>query len=187
MKKNERRLGGDSPADVEEQQEVAEEMQQSLPDMGIDFSLPDDDDFELDLSDSSVTGLLPEGTYEAYLNDVEKSTSQKGDPLWLWYFTPITNVPVNTLRLYTVLTATAAWKVIETVVALGLGKMGEKMNFKKADAINRMCLIEVIHEEWPKNSGNMRPSISKVMPHPDGTGKKFQPFSGVPTFTPPSE
>lgn len=203
-KVNKRRMGNDGPADVEEPAEDmppaldfggSPDMNQSVTDLATDqesgvedfnsFALPEiDEDFDLDLGDPGVTGLLPEGTYPAYLSDVIKGESQKGDPMWTWYFTPLTNFSTNTLRLFTVLTPTAAWKVIETLVALGLGKMGEKAKFKKDDAIYRMCLLEITHEEYPKKSGTIRANINRVLPHPDGVGRKFKPFTGVPDFNP---
>lgn len=147
------------------------------------FELPgNNESFELDLSDPNVTGVVPEGVYPAYLSDLQKDTSQKGDPMWVWYFTPLVSFSTNTLRLYTVLTPNAAWKVMETLKALGLGNPGEKAKFTKEDALNRLCSLEIIHEEY---RGQMRASVRAVLPHPDGVGAKFKPFSGVPEYHPP--
>ncbi len=172
---------------------VVEDKQEELPNFA-GFEPPPtpgetfggDEMFEADLSDPGVTGVLPEGVIPAYLVDVIKDVSQKGDDMWVWYFQPLVDFSVNTLRLYTVLTANAFWKATETLTALGLGEIGKKTKFSKDDALYRLCQLQIVHEEYPKGSKQIRAGIGRVLPHPDGIGKKFKPFTGVPDM-PPSD
>lgn len=139
------------------------------------FGRPKDDEepdlFEVDLTGVSESGnvLIPEGQYPAVCVGVKYGYSKSGgNPQWIWRFA-IANGPHAGVELnyYTALTPGALWKVTEVVTALGLGKAGEKVAFKKEQAINRRCLIEVFTDTY---NGQKRSTIAQVLPHPEGPG-----------------
>jgi len=57
--------------------------------------------------------------------------------------------------------------VSEVVTALGLGQPGQKVSFKKEQARNRRCLIEVVTDTY---NNQKRSTIAQVLPHPNGPG-----------------
>lgn len=132
-----------------------------------------DDDFDLDLSNPDVTGLIPEGTYTARVASITKSVSKAGNPMFVWDFVIMdAGRAVEPIKLYTALSpANAVWKATEAISALGLGKPGEPVHFKRDDAINRMCQVVIVHAVF---NGSQKPDIGRMMPHPDGVGKKWQ-------------
>lgn len=128
-----------------------------------------DEEFSVDLSDPTVTGMIPAGEYAARLVALETSYSQAGNKMWVWDFA-LLNSPIDTgtMRLWTALTPAAMWKVIETLTALGLGSAGEPAKFNKSDALNRLCRVVVKFDQG-------RMSIDKALPWLEGIGAKWAP------------
>lgn len=140
-----------------------------------------DESFELDLSDPTITGVVPQGEYIARLVGVEKDISKAGNPTWVWEFVLLNSpVPTNSLKMWTALTSAAMWKVIENLTALGLAKAGEKANFNKSDAINRLCRVVIVHGE---RNNRINTDIERVLPYPGGVGSKWEPGMTFPLAT----
>lgn len=141
---------------------------------GVPSSMEDDIEFEADLSDE---GLVPEGYYKAKIVDVAQEISSKGDPMYVWTFVLVeTEHAGRSLKLWTVRTPAAMWKLSETLVALGLGAPGQKARFKRSQALNTLCTIEVTQEPY---NGRITNSVASVSPPPEGIGFKA-PTVGVP-------
>lgn len=131
----------------------------------------EEDTFEIDLTGVAEGGavLIPEGQYEAVCIEVKHGYAKSsGNPQWIWRFA-IAKGPHAGVELlyYTALTPGALWKVSEVVTALGLGQPGQKVSFKKEQARNRRCLIEVITDTY---NNQKRSTIAQVLPHPEGPG-----------------
>lgn len=131
----------------------------------------EEDAFEIDLTGVAGGGsvLIPEGQYEAICIEVKHGYAKSsGNPQWIWRFA-IAKGPHAGVELpyYTALTPGALWKVSEVVTALGLGQPGQKVSFKKEQARNRRCLIEVVTDTY---NNQKRSSITQILPHPEGSG-----------------
>jgi hypothetical protein len=87
------------------------------------FAAPDAFGFEeIDLSGIESTAKIEPGTYPMYLESVEPSRSQSGNPMLVWRFR-IFDHPQYSGRqfaMYTVTTASALWKLRQVADALGL-------------------------------------------------------------------
>lgn len=151
----------------------------AMPSTASPFGVPGaDDDFNFDLT-HVTSNAIAAGYYLAYLSDVVKGTSRKGNPMWTWEFVIVgdgnghpSNYAGKMAKLFTALTEEALFKLGETVEALNLGKTGSNMAFKKADAIHRLGIIEMIDSEYEGRKGT---SLQRVMPYsgPGGPGSKY--------------
>ena len=119
------------------------------------------DTFDVDLTEVSSGYVIPDGMYPIRCIDVNQGVSQAGNPQFIWDFVITTGEKAGTdMKLFTALTPAAMWKVAEVVVALGVGQIGQKVTFKKADVVGREC-VGVIEKQTYK--GNERSSITKCM------------------------
>lgn len=138
-----------------------------------------DDEFSLNGPlDGDSDFRYPEGLYVVACSDVEKSVSSNENPMWVWSLKLWDNVDNiknvlspgehrgKEIKNFTAITAAAMWKLREMVEGLLLGKKGENLKFKKADAIGRLCVVELQDDEY---KGVKRSSIAKVYPYPKAT------------------
>lgn len=134
-----------------------------------------DDTFEVELTEDEGY-RVPKGKYPAKCVSLEKATSQSGNPMWVWEFV-ITHGKYagRSFKLWTALTASAMWKLRETLEGLGLGKGGAKAQFKKTDAINRPCTVELEDSEY---QGRKQSSIGKVLPFDPAVATSVGPVQG---------
>ena len=147
------------------------------PSLSAPFGNPEDEDtFSFDLSGYTGNSIVAPGTYAARVTDLLSTQSRKGDPMWTWTFEIIGNPDGSpsayngrTLRNHTTLSEAALFKMVESVEALGLGKQGGNMKFKKADALDRMCYLEVTAGEYEGQKTN---NVKKVHPY-NPLGQKF--------------
>lgn len=144
---------------------------------GTPFGVPQDDDFSFDMTgvDLNANFRIPAGDYVGKLVALEKGTSKAGNPQWIWTFA-ITHGEYagKEFKLFTALTPAAAWKVAETLLALGLGEAGSSVKFKRQDALNRRCILHIVDDTY---NGQERSTLEKILPHPDGPG----PEQTIPT------
>jgi hypothetical protein len=113
----------------------------------------DEDIITLDLSTARGNDedryLLPDGEYEVDCTDVVQDVSKSGNPM----------------REYCVTQGSAIFKLGLTLEALGLGKAGEVVKFKKSEAIGRRCIAKLKAEEY---NGKRSSKIDRLKPHPKG-------------------
>lgn len=126
-----------------------------------------DDEFELEgLDEIDSKFLVPDGDYKFKLIEIEKDTSNSGNPMWVWDFTIVEGPEAGKeFRLWTVTTASAMWKMVQVLVALGLHD-GESasVKFKRSDAIGRMCMGTMEQQTY---QGRMSSKIKEVFPLED--------------------
>lgn len=116
------------------------------------------DSFEIDLTQA---GGVPDGVYKMRCIDIEQSVSSSGNPMFVWSFVIIEGDYQGTnFKYYTAMTPAAMWKVAEAVQALGVGKSGEVVKFKKSDVLNKDCGAVVESQEYKEQK---RPSINKLV------------------------
>ncbi len=144
------------------------------------FSNEAGDDYNF-MIDGDLTANIPaEGDYEAKLIDIAKDVAKSsGNDMWVWCFQIIksqsdgdTKYDTWEGKVYTALTDAAMWKLNETLQGLGLGEVRDgriKAEFSKAEAINRRCIIKIVHEEY---RGQPQAKIDTVEEHPEGAGYK---------------
>ena len=134
-----------------------------------------DDDFEIEMPTNKAR--VGKGKHIAKLISVEKEVSKEkddgsgGNPMWTWTFVVVEGPYAGEeLKVWTALTPTAMWKVGEVLNALGLGtEPGQKVSFKRADAIGRLCVLNVTEDEF---DGRPTSKVAAVLPHPKGAGYK---------------
>ena len=129
-----------------------------------------EDDFSVEMPDASSGVKIPDGPYEGRVINFEKSKSKtSGNPMWVVDYV-ITSGPHSgtEFRSFLALTPAAAWKVAETLRALGFKqKVGEKVVFTKADVMGRRVLLNI---ELDTYEGKERSIVKTVEPHPKGPG-----------------
>lgn len=135
-----------------------------------------DADKEYNLED--MIKRIPEGTHPARLVNIKDSESQAGNQMLIWEFIIMSGPAAGmSISAFTALTPAAMWKVQGILTGLGLTP-----KFRRSDAINRMCLINVVHETY---NGADRDSLKDVLPHPNGVGSVWSP--GAPLADIPTE
>lgn len=143
------------------------------------FSKSDNDEDNF-IVDGDLTSNIPaEADFEAKLIDVSKDVSKAGNDMFVWCFQIIRamgdgDTEHNTWegKVYSVLTDAAMWKVNEILLALDLGEVVDgriQANFSKSEAVNRRCIIEIVHEEY---RGQPQAKIDVIKEHPKGAGYK---------------
>jgi len=122
-----------------------------------------DEAFEVDLPEEEEQDFtIPAGMYTAGVADVVKSTSNAGNPMWIWHFQIMEGEHEgHVLRLYTALTPAAMWKLREVIEATGLGQGGQTSKFSRQDAIGKKCMLSVVDDEY---QGTKRSSIDGCYP-----------------------
>lgn len=139
-------------------------------------------DFTFDVERPVDDTLAPEGSAIVQLCGIDRRVSNAGNDMFVWDFTIVqyqhpglADTKTDNLHLksmFTALSAKAAWKLQETLDALGVdtGDGGKiKGTFDAAEIIGTLCLANIVHEEYNGQTGS---SINSLAPHPDGAGKK---------------
>lgn len=146
-----------------------------------DAFLEDEDEFGADLGDAEDNGSsfqIPPKKYAMHVTDVVKKVSSAGNPMFEWDFMVTEGeYQGKTFKLWTVTTPAGLWKLSEVVVALGLGNKGEKIKFKKDEAIGRSALVNLKNTTY---EGRKQNSITTIEPHPEG--HEYARKSGAPMF-----
>lgn len=142
-------FGGESSADVDF-------MSGKLAEAGIE------EEFSEDFTGETAGGrLASEGLHRCKVIDIELTTSSKGDPMYVWTFEVVdTDEKGVQLKLFTVSTPKARWKIIETLEGVGIPASNSVVRFKKSDIKDRICIVNVIHESY---KGRMQASVVRVM------------------------
>lgn len=123
---------------------------------------PEEGQADLFEADLSTEAQIPVGTHPAVLTDLFKDVSQSGNDMWVWEFTFQDS---KTLRMYTALTAAAAWRLAQVVRALQLPMVENRAKFSVKDALGRWAMLQVEHKTF---DGQLRAQISMIKPWPQG-------------------
>lgn len=122
---------------------------------------PANDDFSIDLTDVQDNFKVPDGLYKMRCQDVEQSVSKGGNPMFVWTFVVIEGEYTGReFKVFTAITPAAMWKVAETVMALGVGQVGQVVKFKRTDVVGKECGALIEETEY---NGQVRSQISRVM------------------------
>lgn len=117
----------------------------------------DDENFEADLTTEAP---IPVGVYPAKLTDLFKDTSGAGNDQFVWEFTIGEGQFMGkTLRNYTALTTSSAWKLAQVVRGLDLPMVGNVAKFTRKQAIGRWAMLVVTHGTY---QGQTRAQIDNV-------------------------
>lgn len=133
-----------------------------------------DGTFEFQLPDTmgQGRGRIPKGKYIGRCTSIVSDTSKSsGNPMWVWEFV-ITKGPHagRDFKLWTVLTDDAAWKVAETMTALGVdAQPGEKIRINKKDVIGVGCTMHIKDDAGRDGDGEFS-KLDKISAHPNGAG-----------------
>lgn len=157
----------------------------SAPALRAPFGKPaaraDNGDFSFQLPENigSGRGRIPKGKYvgrcTGITNDISKSS---GNPMWTWVFV-ITVGPQagRDFKLWTVLTDDAAWKIVETLKALGLEvEPGDEIKMSRKDVIGVGCTMHVKDDNGQDGDGEFS-KLDKISAHPKGAG--YRPGGGI--------
>lgn len=122
----------------------------------------DQDNFEYDFTGVEAGGFIQPGVYPAKSFDIEKGTSQKGDPMTIYTF-EITgpNSPGRKIKMWCSHSPTAMWKNLQTLEALGLAQGGQPTKFTKAQYKGRDCQLDIGEDEY---NGRKTNRLNQVMP-----------------------
>ncbi len=138
-------------------------------------------EFKLPESISSGRGRIPKGKYIGRCTSIVSETSKSsGNPMWTWEFV-ITKGPNagRDFKLWTVLTDDAAWKVAETLSALGIKVVpGEKIKVNKKDVIGIGVTMHIKDDAGQDGDGEFS-KLDKISAHPNGAG--FKSGGGIAT------
>lgn len=143
-----------------------------------------DGDFEFQLPDSigSGRGRIPKGKYVGRCVDVIPDTSKtSGNPMWTWTFV-ITKGPQagRDFKLWTVLTDDAAWKIVETLKALGQEvEAGDKIKLNKKAVIGVGVTMHIKDDNGQDGDGEFS-KLDKISAHPNGAGFRPGGLGGKP-------
>lgn len=122
---------------------------------------PANEDFSVDLTDVQDNFKVPDGLYKMRCQDVEQSVSKGGNPMFVWTFVVIEGEYTGReFKVFTAITPAAMWKVAETVMALGVGQVGQVVKFKRTDVVGKECGALIEETEY---NGQVRSQISRVM------------------------
>jgi hypothetical protein len=149
------------------------------------FGAPVDQEFDFDLTDVKEGGGLPVGVYVALLSDVRQTTSGNNNPQVEWEFQVIQG-PQNgrTMVHYTVMTEKAMFRVAEVSKALGLGDIGSRVRFRKADALGRKAIITVEDNEYTDRRDGTRRKNTRITSVKPLSGDTQQQFATSPSGLP---
>lgn len=123
----------------------------------------DDDVFEVPVGDPSGPDYtVADGTHNAEIINLERGTSQQGNPQLIWEFKILNGLDAGkTLKYWTALVPSAIWKVSQVLVALG-AKPGSTKKFGKKDVQGKRVNIVTLKEEY---QGKTRSAIQAVQPY----------------------
>jgi hypothetical protein len=104
--------------------------------------------------------LIPDGTYTVRVIDLEKTVSSNGNPMYVWTFAVEDSPsPDLELKMWSVLTPQAKFRLNNTLAALGITGKG------KAAAINKRAKAVVKASEYTKDGETKKSSkIEKLLP-----------------------
>lgn len=106
--------------------------------------------------------VIPEGTYHAKVVEFEKSDSRSGNPQYVWRFRILAGEHKDAeLRYWTSLLPQARWKVVETLLAVGIKAAGSIVQFKRSDIVGKPCVIEIAQDTF---EGQATSKVRKVYP-----------------------
>lgn len=136
-------------------------------------------EFQMPSQMGAGRGRIPKGKYigrcTSIVNDTSKSS---GNPMWTWEFVITKGEHAGRdFKLWTVLTDDAAWKVAETLKALGVkAEAGSKVRINKKDVIGVGCTMHIKDDAGQDGDGEFS-KLDKISAHPNGAG--FRPGSGA--------
>lgn len=137
---------------------------------------------------------LPDKTWHQMkvTNVVFKHAESSGNPMWEWDLIVMAGQYAGqTFKLWTALTDSAAWKVQETLEALGQDcPPGEEITLDKKAVIGAACEGFVVDDDRPGKEDFSK--LDKIRPHPKGAGFRpgkltveEEPWDGAGTETEP--
>lgn len=135
-------------------------------------------EFQLPTDMGSGRGRIPKGPRVGRLVSIVADTSQAGNPMWVWTFviTKGDNAGRD-FKLWTALTPDAAWKVVETLAALGKTyKPGEKVVINKKELIGVSCTMHIADDKGKDGDGEFS-KLARISAHPNGAG--FRSTAGI--------
>lgn len=133
---------------------------------------------DVNLENVEAAGRLPEGKYLFRVLSMVPSRSKKGTPMWVVEAAVVepTDFEGKKRKIYLTMQENTLWKFAEFVEATGLGKSGEQVQFKPSDAVNRLFMVDVYHEEDSRFD-----QLGTIEAPPAGPGAVWQPnSSGIP-------
>ena len=137
------------------------------------FGAPvDDETFETLIPEGAESGKIPAGDkYIGKIIGLRKETSSNDNPMWVWDFEIVEgDFAGMTFTQWTTLTNNSLWKLADTLTALGVDwEPGEPINFKRSEVLGTLCRL-VIRDD--KYQGRETSKLDRLLPHPDGAGKK---------------
>lgn len=135
---------------------------QNAPMLGGNFAGGTNATFDIDLTNVQTGFVIPDGKYRMSCADVEQGVSKANNPQFIWTFTVMNGDYVGReFKYFTALTPAAMWKVAETVTALGLGVVGQKIKFTRSEVQGRQCIAVIEESEY---NGQVRSSITSLEP-----------------------
>lgn len=130
------------------------------------FKLPDDL--------GSGRGRIPKGKYIGRCTGVVfEHAKSSGNPMWTWTFVT-TKGPTagRDWKLWTALTDDAAWKVVETLKALGLdAEPGEEVKVNRKEVVGVGVTLHIKDDNGQDGDGEFS-KLDKISAHPNGAGYK---------------
>lgn len=133
-----------------------------------------DGNFEFQLPEEmgQGRGRIKAGPYVGRIVSIIPDTAQSsGNPMWVWTAV-ITKGPHagRDFKMYTALTDSAAWKVAETLKALGIeAEAGQKVSISKKDVIGVGCTLHIKDDAGKDGDGEFS-KLDKISAHPNGAG-----------------
>lgn len=127
-----------------------------------------DDLLELDLGDQPERPQWKEGEYEFIVDSYSVGPAKSSGDNQITWVLRFPSVNGWTIKHYTGLTKTRIWSTEAMVVALQVGKAGEKIVLNKRQTIGRRAIAKVVMEPGNDGSDKMWPKIKSVKPHPKG-------------------
>lgn len=141
------------------------------------FGNPEDEEtFRFDLSNAQSSAPIAVGSYLCHCIDLSKGISQNQNPKWDFKFEIIRKAngepdpqANRSITKSCALTEIALGILAETLEALGIGKGGQMVDFKRNDVIGRLCYIEVVKGEY---QGRATSNVGRLAPF-DPPGAKW--------------
>lgn len=130
------------------------------------FNQKEEETFTVSATESNNTPrwFVPEGQYEMAVDHVESAVSKAGNPMFVWHLS-VSDAHQDhagkTLKLWTVTTPAALWKLQEVCVALGLEPEDGQYQFTSSTVRGKKLRALVIEDEY---DGNKTSKIESVFP-----------------------
>lgn len=105
---------------------------------------------------------IAKGKHPAKLIGLDRSTSQAGNPMWVFTFVIVAGPAAGKeMKVWCALTAAAMWKLRETLEGLGLAGDGKSSKFSKKDALGKLVTLDVEDDTY---KGRPSSKVEKVLP-----------------------